>query len=154
MIIFPFSIKLNKGTHDLFAFGNITPEQNPVFVKKIEFSSSSPILVKLIATKELNITDGEDVTPMAVNSHLGKPIPPAALRILANPVITTDIQDGEDVQGVSIIKQCYGSEYKAVDEQDGISIDPTIFIILRVITQEKTIVSGNVVLQKQSNFYE
>ena len=154
MIIFPFSTKLDKGTHDLFAFGNITPEQNPVFVKKIEFSSSSPILIKLIATKELNITDGEDVTAMASNSHIGQPIPPSAIKVIANPIITIDIEEGEDVQGIQIIKQCYGSEYKAADEQDGISIDPSLFMIIRVVTQEKTIVAGNVILQKQRNFYE
>ncbi len=151
MIIFPFSKKLDKGTHDILAIGNIMAEESPLLVKKIEFSSSAPVLVKIIALKESSILNGEDVTAIAVNSRIGKPIPPMSLKVIADPEINTEIQEGENT---SLIKQMYVNyPYQCIDVEDGISLDNTIFIVLRIITQEKTIIAGNVILQKQMSFF-
>ena len=154
MIIFPFSKKLDKGTHDIAAVGNILADDSPLLVVKIELSSSLPILVKIISTKEANL-NGEDISEMTANSRISRPVPPMTFKILSEPEVLNETND-EGMPSVTLVKQAYISyPYNCVDEKDGIKLDPSYFLIVRIITQEKTIVAGNIVFHKQSmNFYE
>ena len=161
MIIFPFSKKLDKGTHDIAAVGNILADDSPLLVVKIELSSSLPILVKIISTKESNL-NGEDISEMTANSRISRPVPPMTFKILSEPKVLSEINEEmpeeipEEMPLVTLIKQAYISyPYNCVDEKDGIILDPFYFLIVRIITQEKTIIAGNIVFHKQSmNFYE
>lgn len=144
MYLLPFSRKLNKGTYDVFAVGNTMPSSEPLMLVKFDVSASKPVLVKVYTTKESNIADGEDITPMMVSSNSGKQIQVGQVRVFGGPVLE---EDG------SLVKTMYVKDKANVFEEiDNMVLETQSVVVVRFITGDKTIVTGNLTCKARKMF--
>ena len=126
MFLISTEAKVKSGKTNLIAISNIAYGETSLLLRKVEITSPTPLIARGFFSKIRDITDGEDISDLIVNSRPTHSVPPHG-----EVSINLSVQE----EGLELVKSSYMKEKEFVGEADGIQLDVQGAFIVQVESQ-------------------